>query len=555
MVLDERLGQRPDTAPPLPARQFARWIWRQLVSMRTALLLLLLLALAAVPGSFVPQVDVDAQAVFAFAEKYPYLVGTFEALGLFDVYASPWFSAIYLLLMVSLVGCIIPRTFVYARALRARPPKAPRHFDRMPASGAFDTDADPDVVVGRAVRALRNQRYRVDRDAGTSEGPVPHLGVVRAEKGYLREAGNLVFHVSLVGVLVGVAVGSLFGYRGSAIVVEGEGFSNTLTQYDDFTSGALFEPSDLPPFSVALEEMNVSFWIDGTQRGAPRLFEAVGSVTPAPEEPAEPFDITVNNPLQIDGTSVFLVGQGYAPIVTVRDSDGEVVSSGAVPFLPADPTYTSNGVLKISATDPQLGLEGFLVPTTGVLDDGTIVSVFPSAFDPTLSFFAWEGDLGLADGSPQSVYSLDKEQLTRVEGADGEALRINLGRGESVELPGGGGSVSFDGIRNFARFQVAQAPLKEFTLAAAVAGMVGLLGSLFLRPRRAWVRVREVDGRTVVEVARLDRVSGADLGADVDDLVAAVSGEGVARGTSGKDRARRAGLSGEGVARGRDPES
>lgn len=529
MVLDERLGQRPDTAPPLPARHFGRWIWRQLVSMRTALLLLLLLALAAVPGSFIPQVDVDAQAVVAFAEEYPYLVGTFEALGLFDVYASPWFSAIYLLLMVSLVGCIVPRTFVYARALRARPPRAPRTFARMPAARTFDTDEAPDVVIDRAVRALRRRRYRVDVDARTSEGPVPHLGVARAEKGYLREAGNLLFHVSLVGVLIGVAVGSLFGYRGSAVVVEGEGFSNTLTQYDDFTSGALFEPSDLPPFSMVLEEMNVSFQLGGSQRGAPKLFEAMGSVTPAPQEPAEPFDITVNNPLQIDGTSVFLVGQGYAPVITVRDGDGEVVSSGAVPFLPADPMYNSNGVLKVVGTEPQLGLEGLFVPTVGVLDDGSIVSVSPSAFDPSLSFFAWEGDLGLADGVPQSVYSLDKEELTRVEGADGEALRFALGPGESLELPDGQGSISFDGLRNFARFQVAQAPLKEFTLAAAVVGLVGLLGSLFLRPRRAWVRVRDVDGRTVVEVARLDRVSGADLGADVDDLVADLGGEGAAR--------------------------
>lgn len=524
MAIDERLGHRRGAAPPLPSRQFGRWIWRQLVSMRTALLLLLLLALAAVPGSFVPQVDVDPQAVFAFGEKYPYLVEAFEAVGLFDVYASPWFSAIYLLLMLSLVGCIIPRTRVYARALRARPPKAPRNFDRLPASGVFETDEQPDVVVQRAEQVLRRLRYRVDVDSATGDAAVPHRGVVRAEKGYLREAGNLLFHVSLVAVLVGVAVGSLLGYRGSAIVVEGQGFANTLTQYDDFTSGALFDPADLPPFAMALEEMNVSFQLDGAQRGAPRLFEALGEVTPSPGEEADPFDITVNHPLQVDGTSVFLVGQGYAPLVTVRNGDGKVVSSGAVPFLPADPTYTSNGVLKISATDPQLGLEGFLVPTTGVLDDGSIVSVSPTALDPTLSFFAWEGDLGLADGSPQSVYSLDKEQLTRIDGSDGDPLRFNLGRGESFSLPGDRGSVSFDGIRNFARFQVAQAPLKGFTLAAAVAGLVGLLGSLFLRPRRAWVRVRDVGGRTVVEIARLDRVSGAALGSDVDDLVDAVRG-------------------------------
>jgi cytochrome c biogenesis protein len=275
--------ERSSTAPALPPGQFGRWIWRQLTSMRTALLLLLLLALASIPGSFVPQSDVDAAAVLAFAEEYPRLTPLFDALGLFDVYASAWFSAIYLLLMVSLVGCIIPRTFVYARAVRARPPRAPRTFSRLPASATFTSDEPADVLLGRAAATLRRQRYRVDVDAASEEGPVAHLGVVRAERGYLREAGNLVFHVSLVVALISIAIGSLWGYRGSVIVVEGEGFSNTLTQYDEFSAGAMFEPPDLPPFSMLVDPIDVSFRLDGPQAGAPQMFRAVGR---SPRRPA-----------------------------------------------------------------------------------------------------------------------------------------------------------------------------------------------------------------------------------------------------------------------------
>jgi cytochrome c biogenesis protein len=499
-------------------------MWRQLTSMRTALLLLLLLALAAVPGSFVPQSKVDAAAVLAFGEQHPTLTPVFDALGLFDVYASAWFSAVYLLLMVSLVGCIVPRTLVYARALRARPPRAPRTFSRLPASASFGSDEPADVLLERAATALRCQRYRVDVDGPGSEGPVPHLGVVRAERGYLREAGNLVFHGSLVVALVSIAVGSLWGYKGSVIVVEGEGFSNTLTQYDEFSAGAMFEPQDLPPFSMLVDPIDVSFWLEGSQAGAPRMFRARGTVTEEPGAAAAPFEITVNHPLQIDGASVFLVGQGYAPVLTVRDGAGTTVFSGAVPFLPEDPTYMSTGVVKISNTQPQLGFEGFFVPSPRLLDDGTIVSASPTAILPTVALFAYEGDLGLDDGSPQSVYRLDKEALTRIADDSGKAVRFDLVLGETYELPGGLGSISFDGVRNFGRFQIAHAPMKGVTLTAAVAGLLGLVASLFLRPRRAWVRVRSVDGRTVVEVARLDRVSGADLGADVDDLVTAVRG-------------------------------
>jgi len=515
---------RNTTAPALPPVQFGRWIWRQLTSMRTALLLLLLLALAAIPGSFVPQADVDAQAVLAFADEYPTLTPVFDALGMFDVYGSPWFSAIYLLLMVSLVGCIIPRTLVYARAVRARPPRAPRTFSRLPASASFESSEAPDALLARAAAELRRQRYRVDVDPAEATGPVPHLGVVRAERGYLREAGNLVFHVSLVVALIAIAVGSLWGYRGTAIVVEGDGFSNTLTQYDEFSAGAMFEPADLPPFSIQVDPIDVSFWLDGPQAGSPRLFRARGEVVERPGATAQPFDITVNHPLQVDGASVFLVGQGYAPVLTVRDGNGDVVLSGAVPFLPADPSYLSNGVVKVPYTEPQLGFEGFFVPTPQLLDDGTIVSASPTPILPTIALFAYEGDLGLGTGTPQSVYQLVKNGLARITDESGEPVRFDLVMGETYELPRGLGSITFEGVRNFGRFQIAHSPMKGVTLGAAVAALLGLITSLFLRPRRAWVRVRSVDGRTVVEVARLDRVSGSDLGADVDDLVSAVRG-------------------------------
>ncbi len=316
----------PGRPPELSARELGRWAWRQLTSMRTALLLLLALALAAVPGSLVPQQGVDSLKVAQFKIAHPDLTPWFDRLGMFSVYSSPWFAAIYLLLVVSLVGCVVPRTAVYLRALRARPPRTPSRLDRLPAYVTYETDRAPGDVLGDAERVLRRRRFRVDRDGG---GDGAAGGAVRAEKGYLRETGNLVFHVSLLAVLVGVAVGSLWGYRGNVIVVEGQGFSNTLTQYDEFTAGPLTGADSLPPFSLALDQMTAKFQTEGEQAGQPKLFEATGTVTPAPGEPADDFDIQVNHPLTVDGTSVFLLGSGYAPVVTVRDGDGDVAFSGA----------------------------------------------------------------------------------------------------------------------------------------------------------------------------------------------------------------------------------
>lgn len=496
-----------EPAPPLNTVAFARWIWRQLTSMRTALTLLLLLAIAAVPGSLVPQRGVNARAVEAFLLDHPTAGPILDALGMFSVYTSPWFSGIYLLLMVSLVGCIVPRTLVYARALRARPPKVPRRLDRLPASATFETSAEPAEALAAARKALGRARVDVVERDGAHE--------LSAEKGYLREAGNLVFHISIVVVLVGVAASALLGYRGAAIVTEGDRFSNVLTQYDEFASGALFDRQQLPPFSLSLEDFTATFQTDGPQRGAPRSFEATGQVSRGTDGGDEPYSIRVNHPLNVDGTSVFLVGQGYAPVIRVTDPDGKIVFDEAVPFLPADPSYTSNGVIKVAEAEPeQLGFQGFFLPTFVVGDTGATRSVFPAPVQPILGLFVWHGDLGLDDGVPQSVYVLDKTDMEQYMDGD-KGYRVSLQPGQSQTLPDGN-TIEFTELRQFVRFQIASAPFVQVPLLGISIGVLGLIASLSIKPRRTWVRARREGSRTVVTVAVLDRVPRVDLPADLD---------------------------------------
>ena len=505
----KKTGRPSKPAPALPTLQFLRWAWRQLTSMRTALFLLLLLAIAAIPGSLVPQKGVDAQTVAAYRLDHRTAAPILDKLGFFSVYTSPWFSAIYLLVMVSLIGCIIPRVGVYYRALRARPPKAPRNFERLPESRTYETVAAPEDVIEHARTVLRGRRARVDVVDGE----------LRAESGYLREAGNLVFHVCLVIVLVGVAGGALYGYRGNAIVTEDDGFSNTLTQYDEFSSGAFFDADDLPPFSMTLDDFTAEFQMEGAQRGAPRRFEAEGRYVPEPGESERAYDIQVNHPLNIDGTSVFLVGQGYAPVIRVRDGDGDVAYEGAVPFLPEDGTYTSTGVIKVPDASPeQLGFQGFFLPTAVSVNSAAPISAFPAAANPNLGLFAYYGDLGLDGGAPQSVFILDKDDLTQIT-EDKKPLRISLAPGESQELPGGRGSIEFVELRQFVKFQFSASPALQVPLLGTSIGVLGLIISLSIRPRRTWIRTRRKGARTVVEVAGLDRVSRGDLAADIDALL------------------------------------
>ena len=493
------LDTRKDGPPALRPLDLARWGWRQLTSMRTALVLLFLLTLAALPGSLVPQRSVDPARVAQFIDENQKLSALYEPLSLFDVYSSPWFAAIYLLLAVSLCGCVLPRSRSHWSAVRARPPAAPRNLDRLPVHRSWTTDEDPGTVLAAARAVLHGDRFRVDsRDDSVS-----------AESGHWRETGNLVFHLALLLLLVGVAAGSLFGFRANVLVVEGRGFSNSVTAYDTFTGGAAFDDGSLTPFTVTLDDLAVRYQQTGDQRGAPRDFRASVTYTTEPEAPRRRALLRVNHPLVVDGTKVFLLGNGYAPVFTVRDASGTEVFSGPVPFLSRDRNMASTGVVKVPGAQPeQLGFEGVFLPTA-VLDRRLgPVSVFPGLRLPRAVLSAWTGDLGIDDGRPESVYSLDTSGMDRFTGANGAPLAQSLAPGATMELPDGS-SITLDGVRRWAALQVARNPGTRPALVASMLALAGLMLSLFVRRRRVWVRATATDdGRTLVEVAGLARSEG-----------------------------------------------
>ena len=501
--------------PKLGWRGGLRYLWTQLTSMRTALILLFALALAAIPGSLVPQRTVSPVRVGDFINEHPTLGPIYDRLGLFEVYSSPWFSAIYLLLFVSLVGCIVPRIGVYAKALRARPPKTPRNLVRLPAYAAADlTNSDHDVL-DRAAAALRRRHYRVDVNGDS----------VAAERGYLREAGNLVFHTSLVFVLVGVAIGALFGFRGTSVVIVGQGFSNNLTQYDDFSAGGRFTEADLVPFSVTLKDFDVKFETGPVQRGAARLFRANVEITERPGAAPRQEILEVNKPLRIADTTVHLIGHGYAPRVTVKDAQGNVAFSGPVVLLPQDGNFSSIGAIKAPDARPErLAFEAYFFPTA-VLGDQGPQSIFPDALNPALFVNVWHGPPKVETGRPENVYSLDTAGLTQLKEADGQPVRIGLNVGDGVNLPDGKGSIQLDGWVRWVKLQIGAAPGVPISLIALGFAVTGLCLSLFVRPRRVWIRVRGADqGRRVVEVGGLDRADArAGLTEDVAELAAELS--------------------------------
>lgn len=513
--------------PALGPMGMLRWAWTQLTSMRTALFLLLLLAVAAVPGSLFPQRPANPSVVTEYIRNNPDYGKLLDTLQLYDVYSSAWFSAIYLLLFISLIGCVVPRAIAHYKAMRSQPPRTPKRLSRLPEYGTLVIPADAGIpapaAINSAAGVLKKRGYRVEvRDA---DGDRPSLG---AERGFAKEVGNLMFHTSLIGVLVSVAVGGLFGYSGQRILVEGDTFVNTLVGYDQFTPGTNFQSSQLQPYSLQLDKFDITFDRESEGKlGQPIDFSAAVTTKENPDAPAQKEILKVNDPITLGGTSIYLTGNGYAPVVTIRDGEGNVAMQGPVVAKLQGDNYYSSVVIKVPDAKPdQLGFQGFFLPTAFVSNEGVSFSGDPELFNPQLSLNSFYGDLGLDDGAPQNVFEIDVRELTPLNARNLDAGGITLVPGNSYTLPDGKGTISFDGVKRYIGVDIHHNPGQLYALIFALLAVAGLILSLYVNRRRVWIRTgTHEDGRTMVEYGLLARGEDHRLAGEADAVRKLLSGE------------------------------
>lgn len=475
------------SAPELNRTGSLRYLWRQLTSMRTALILLLMLGIAAIPGSLLPQRTQNPMKVREYFASNSTLAQWLDRFKLFDVYGSPWFSAIYLLLFISLIGCVLPRAWEHAKAVRAKPVLTPKNLHRME---FFRTSES--TSLDRAQEWFTKHRFRFARTADS----------ISAEKGYSRETGNVVFHLSLIVILVGVALSSTLGMTGAAIVNVGERFINTPTNYDNLGTGRFFTVNTLPPFMITADKFVAKY---DPITNAPMDYTLDVSVANSVGEPTTKKILKVNKPLTFGSTRVYLQANGYSPIVTVTDQSGAVVFSGPVTFLPQDGNLTSTGAIKVPDAQPQIGFIGSFVPTIARSNSRGAFSAFPEALDPRLLISVWQGDLQMDNGIPQSVYRLDTSKMTRIGLKE---LQLN----ETYSY--GVGTITFNGFTPWVNLQIVRDPGKQYALIGSILAILGLLTSLFTRQRRIWVK--QVNGK--FEIAGLAKNSISGLETEIKDL-------------------------------------
>ncbi|MQA63515.1 MAG: cytochrome C biogenesis protein ResB, partial [Actinophytocola sp.] len=452
-----------------------------------------------------------------------------DQLGFFAVYGSVWFSAIYLLLMVSLVGCLLPRSLEYVKSMRAKPVLTPRNLARLPHHQQAEIAASPDEVLTAARTRLKGWRKAEQSDADGVRS-------ISAEKGYLRETGNLVFHFALLGLIVAFAIGKMYSYEGQVIVhADGSEFCNSGTYaYDSFNPGLRIDGTELTPFCVKVDDFEADF----LPNGQPQQYRADVAYSAGDDLDNgvwRPYQLEVNDPLRTHGDRVYLLGHGFAPVFTVTFPDG-AKRTQATQWRPSDQqTLLSDGATKF---DPpgvsdaeqrrksQLAITGLFAPTA-LLHGKVLTSSHPELTDPAVAIDVMRGDLGIDSGYGQSIFGIDQAMVDA--GRLKRVARENLAVGESLTLDDGT-EISFDGVQRWVSLQVSHDPTQGWVLGFAIAMLAGLAASLLVKRRRIWVRVTpaaEPDGagRTVVQVGGLARTDQAGYGEEfttiATDLLAA----------------------------------
>lgn len=513
--------------------------WHWLTSMRTALVLLFLLAIAAIPGALLPQRSLNQDNVNEYIANNGRLAEIYDRLQLFDVFESTWFLAILTLLTISLIGCIMPRSWDHYFAWKTPPTRAPKNLTRLPLHAEGEVDKPMAEVTADARRLLKRWKVAEYKAAEDRAGKFS----LAAERGYSRELANLLFHLGLVGMIATIALGRMVYYEGHVIVVTESGnyetppieqnteFCNTSTaNFDSFRAGPLFDGTGLTTFCFDAHDFAADYLPNGqAEMFTSNISYAVGQDITRPKEEWTDYELKVNHPLRIEGDRVYLQGHGYAPTFTVTWPNGESRTQ-TIQWRPDDPTFfLSSGVMRF---DPpagmypdlferrqnQIAIQGLFAPTAewSGENDELLTSQFPAMNDPAVAIDVYRGDAGLDTGRAQSLFSLDSAllhsgQLQKIE-------RVNLLQGDTVTLDDGT-TVTFDGASEFANYQISRDPFQPWVLATTVIMLGALVGSLLIKRRRIWIRFTPLaDGGTHVELGGLARTDRAGWGPEFDRI-------------------------------------
>jgi cytochrome c biogenesis protein len=267
-------------------------VWKFFTSIKLTIILLISLAATSIIGTLIPQNENPAAYVQAFGEFASQL---FSILGLFDMYHSWWFQTLILLLTVNIVVCSIDRLSATWKIIFAKKPSfSVSRFRGLKNKETFDDNRSPEQLKELYLPLLgRNFRHRC---VETTEKGFSIFG----EKGRWTRLGVYVVHASVIFLLIGALIGSIFGFDGYANIPEGEAVSSIRTGNAGKTL-----PLD---FQIRCDNFAVSFYDSGMPKEYRSSLTIVEDGKPVVQK-----DIIVNDPLRYKGVNMFQSSYGKLP--------------------------------------------------------------------------------------------------------------------------------------------------------------------------------------------------------------------------------------------------
>jgi len=270
-------------------RSAVRKIWQTLSSIKTGVVLIILVVIFSAAGTVIlqrPMTDPDDMA----RAYSPAMLRFLDAAGLTDVFHARWFVALMILVSFSIIAASVER-FPNSWRYFARPYKSPDEgFRRVLPVHATIAIADEEQGLGAAERALRRSGFKAERIVRTDSFSL------FSERNRISEMAVYIVHASLLLIFLGGIVDAIYGWRGFLMLSPGKA-SNQIEMKNGVTK-------DLP-FAIRCDAAGEDTYTDGT----PKKYWSKLAVVADGREISNK-EIVVNDPLVYNGVRFYQASYG-----------------------------------------------------------------------------------------------------------------------------------------------------------------------------------------------------------------------------------------------------
>jgi cytochrome c biogenesis protein len=267
-------------------------IWKLFLSVKLTVVLLLSLAGTSIIGTVIPQNEQPAAYLQAYDEFFYRILYTFD---IFDMYHSWWFQLLILLLAINVIACSVDRfsntwKIVFVKNPQFKVDSFKRRSDKIEFS-----EQHPIENLKKRYLAVVAKYFGYRKIEETDQG-----FCILAEKWRWTRLGVYAVHLSVVFLLVGGLVGSIFGFDGHVNIPEGESVKSIRIR-----NNMQLKPLD---FEIKCEDFDVSFY----DSGAPKEYRSRLTILEQGQAVLTK-DIIVNDPLRYKGINIFQSSYGTIP--------------------------------------------------------------------------------------------------------------------------------------------------------------------------------------------------------------------------------------------------